>query len=117
MTSYTLGYRNVRGAEKRKDRRLPLPIFEIRLDEGSYETVNWSLGGLLIDGYHGERKEDDQIVVDIQAKDHNLSLRLKITAKIIRVSEDGKLAIQFEEMNPTIYDFFEKCFAARFKKR
>ncbi len=45
MTSYTTGYQNVRGAERRRDRRLPLPIFTVRLDGVTYQTVNWSWAG------------------------------------------------------------------------
>ena len=86
MTSYTTGYQNVRGAERRRDRRLPLPIFTVRLDGVNYQTMNWSLGGLLIEGYRGV-----------------------ITAQSI--------ALQFEAMSTEIYEFFERCFADRFKRR
>jgi hypothetical protein len=55
MTSYTTGYQTVRGAERRRDRRLPLPIFTVKLDGVTYQTMNWSLGGLLIEGYTGDR--------------------------------------------------------------
>ena len=117
MTSYTTGYQNVRGAERRRDRRLPLPIFTVRLDDVVYQTLNWSLGGLLIDGYTGSRAGGDAVQIDIKAKDNAAEFRMKIAVKVIRVVPGESIALQFEAMSPAIYDFFERCFADRFKRR
>ncbi len=117
MTSYTTGYQNVRGAERRKDRRLPLPIFTVKLDGVSYQTMNWSLGGLLIEGYTGARLADEIVQIDIKAKDENADFRMKIRVKVIRVVIAESIALQFEAMSTEIYEFFERCFADRFKRR
>jgi hypothetical protein len=110
MTSYTTGYQNLRGAERRRDRRLPLPIFTVRLDGVTYQTLNWSLGGLLIEGYTGDRMGGDTVQIDIKAKDAN-------AVKVIRVVTAESIALQFEAMSTEIYEFFERCFADRFKRR
>ena len=117
MTSYTTGYQHVRGAERRRDRRLPLPIFTVRVDGVAYQTMNWSLGGLLIEGYAGERKAGDAVQIDIKAKDNTAEFRMKIAVKVIRVVPGESIALQFEAMSPEIYEFFERCFADRFKRR
>jgi len=117
MTSYTTGYQNVRGAERRRDRRLPLPIFAVRLDDVVYQTLNWSLGGLLIEGYSGARAAGDAVRIDIKAKDNNAEFRMKIAVKVIRAVPGESIALQFEAMSPAIYEFFERCFADRFKRR
>jgi hypothetical protein len=117
MTSYTTGYQNVRGAERRRDRRLPLPLFTVRLDGTLYQTLNWSLGGLLIEGYSGERKADDALQVEIKAKDNVADFRMRIAVKVIRVIPGESIALQFEAMDTAIYEFFERCFADRFKRR
>jgi hypothetical protein len=117
MTSYTTGYQTVRGAERRRDRRLPLPIFTVRLDGTVYQTLNWSLGGLLIEGYAGERAAGDAVQVDIKAKDATADFRMKIAVKVIRAVPGESIALQFEAMNPAIYEFFERCFSDRFKRR
>jgi hypothetical protein len=117
MTSYTMGYRQVRGAERRRDRRLPLPIFTVRLDGVSYQTMNWSLGGLLIEGYAGERKSGDAVQIEIKAKDSTTDFRMKIAVNVIRVVPGESIALQFEAMSSEIYEFFERCFADRFKRR
>jgi hypothetical protein len=117
MTSYTTGYRTVRGAERRRDRRLPLPIFTVRLDGVAYQTMNWSLGGLLIEGYAGERAAGDAVQIDIKAKDNTADFRMRIAVKVIRAVPGESIALQFEAMSPAIYEFFERCFADRFKRR
>ena len=117
MTSYTMGYQNVRGAERRRDRRLPLPIFTVRLDGVTYQTMNWSLGGLLIEGYAGERAAGEAVQIDIKAKDNSAEFRMRIAVKVIRVVPGESIALQFEAMSPEIYEFFERCFADRFKRR
>src|SRR5262245_35869827 len=116
MTSYTMGYTNVRGKERRKDRRLPLPIFTVRLDGQVYHTMNWSLGGLLIEAYTGERQEGETVEIDLKAKDTTADFRMHIAAKVIRVIPGETLSLQFEAMSPALYEFFERCFAARFKR-
>jgi hypothetical protein len=117
MTSYTMGYSTVRGAERRRDRRLPLPIFTVRLDGVSYQTMNWSLGGLLIEGYAGERAAGESMQIDIKAKDNSAEFRMRIAVKVIRVVAGESIALQFDAMSPEIYEFFERCFADRFKRR
>jgi hypothetical protein len=117
MTSYTTGYQSVRGAERRRDRRLPLPIFTVRLDDVNYQTMNWSLGGLLIEGYAGQRAAGDAVQILIKAKDANADFRMKIAVNVIRVVPNESIALQFEAMSTEIYEFFERCFADRFKRR
>ena len=117
MTSYTTGYQQVRGAERRRDRRLPLPIFTVRLDEVTYQTMNWSLGGLLIEGYDGKRQAGDSVQISIKAKDNSAEFRMRIAVNVIRVVPSESIALQFEAMSTEIYEFFERCFADRFKRR
>lgn len=116
MTSYTMGYSSLRGKERRKDRRLPLPIFSVRLDGTVYHTINWSLGGLLVEGYAGERQEGEMVEIAIKAKDTTADFRMQIGAKVIRVIPGETIALQFEALSPALYEFFERCFAARFKR-
>ncbi len=118
MSSFTMGFRKVRGPEHRKDKRLPLPIFTVKVDGTLCETVNWSLGGLLIAGYAGARSPEDPVEISIKIKDGTADFRMNIAARVVRVDPDGKhLAIRFEQMSTVIYDFFERCFSQRFSGR
>jgi hypothetical protein len=117
MTSFTQGYQNVRGNDKRKDRRLPLPVFAVTIDGHSAETLNWSLTGLLIGGYSGERRVGEEVSIELLGRHDDTEMRVITDARILRRSDDGQLAVQFSKLSPPIYEFFERCFAARFKKR
>ena len=117
MSSYTLGYSLARGAEKRKDKRLPLPVFSVKIDGQTYSTINWSLGGLLVSEYDGTVAEDQLVRIDVKAKDDQAEFKMRLSARVIRHRLDRReLALKFEEMNPQVYDFFEQCFSRRFKR-
>ncbi|HVZ03035.1 MAG TPA: PilZ domain-containing protein [Dongiaceae bacterium] len=118
MSSFTMSYRKVGNRDNRRDKRLPLPVFTIRLDGLVCDTVNWSLGGLLVSGYTGAHKPDDLIDVDVKIKDTSGDFALKVAARVIRVDRKAEqIALRFEEMSPLIYDFFERSFSARFRNR
>jgi hypothetical protein len=118
MSSFTMSYRKVGNREHRRDKRLPLPVFTLRLDGLICDTLNWSLGGLLISGYEGQHNAEDLIHVDIKIKDATGDYALKISARVVRVDQRNKtIALRFEEMSPVIYDFFERSFAQRFRNR
>jgi len=118
MSSFTMSYRKVGNREHRRDKRLPLPVFTIRLDGLVCDTLNWSLGGLLISGYEGQHKADELVDVDIKIKEATGDYVLKITARVVRVDPKSKtIALRFEEMSPLIYDFFERSFSQRFRSR
>ncbi len=118
MSSFTMSYRKVGNREHRRDKRLPLPIFTIRLNGLVCDTLNWSLGGLLVSGYEGQHDAEDLIEVDIKIKDTTGDYALKISARVVRVDQRNKtIALRFEEMSPVIYDFFERSFSQRFRNR
>jgi hypothetical protein len=118
MSSFTMSYRKVGNRDHRRDKRLPLPIFTIRLNGLVCDTLNWSLGGLLVTGYTGQHNADDQIEVDIKIKDTTGDFAMKVAARVVRVDQKSEqIALRFEEMSPLIYDFFERSFSARFRNR
>jgi hypothetical protein len=118
MSSFTMSYRKVGNREHRRDKRLPLPVFTLRLNGLICDTLNWSLGGLLVSGYEGQHQAEELVEVDIKIKDTTGDYALKITARVVRVDARNKtIALRFEEMSPVIYDFFERSFAQRFRNR
>jgi|SRR5581483_7293499 len=118
MSSFTMGYRKVGNRDHRRDKRLPLPIFTVRINGQVCDTLNWSLGGLLVTGYVGIDKPDDLVKVEIKIKDSAGDYAVKATAKVIRNDHrQSAIALRFEEMSPVIYDFFERSFSARFRNR
>ncbi|WP_374370352.1 hypothetical protein [Dongia sp.] len=117
MSSFTMGFRQVRGAEHRRDKRLPLPIFTVKVDGQIADTVNWSLGGLLIGNYDGHLLVEMPVEIDIKIKDEHAEFTMKIGAQVVRNDRGKKqLALKFDEMSPAIYDFFERGFTKRFQR-
>jgi hypothetical protein len=116
MSSFTMSYRKVGNRDHRRDKRLPLPIFTVRINGQVCDTVNWSLGGLLVGGYVGIDRGEETVRVEIKLKDATGDYAIKATAKVIRVdNRTSTIALRFEEMSPLIYDFFERSFSARFR--
>lgn len=118
MTSFTMGFTKVRGAEHRRDKRMPLPIFTVKVGGQVCDTLNWSLGGLLIENYEGQLLVEMPVVIDIKIKDEHAEFSMKIQAKVVRNDrENRRLAVKYDELSPAIYDFFERCFNKRFQRR
>ncbi len=118
MSSFTMSYRKVGNRDNRRDKRMPLPVFTIRVGGMVCDTLNWSLGGLLVSGYTGHDKADDLIEVEVKIKDTDGNFALKVSARVVRVdAKSEQIALRFEEMSPLIYDFFERAFSARFRNR
>lgn len=118
MTSFTMGFTRVRGAEHRRDKRMPLPIFTIRIGGQICDTLNWSLGGLLIENYEGHLLVEMPVEIDIKIKDEHAEFNMKIDAKVVRNDrENRRLAVKFETLSPAIYDFFERGFSKRFHRQ
>lgn len=117
MTSFTVGYRVIRGAEHRRDKRLQLPIFAVRIGDQVCETINWSLGGLLIRGFDAPAQPEMQFTMDIWVKDgpagpENPDATLRVTAQLVRYDRPERLlAVKFADLTPTILDFFERSFS------
>jgi hypothetical protein len=117
MSSFTMGFRHVRGPEHRRDKRLPLPIFTVMVDGQEADTVNWSLGGLLIGNYDGHLLVEMPVEIGIKIKDEAAEFSMKINAKVVRNDRTKKLlAVKFDELSPAIYDFFERGFNRRFQR-
>lgn len=112
-----MGFRQVRGAEHRRDKRLPLPIFTVLVDGQEADTVNWSLGGLLIGNYDGHLLVEMPVKLSIKIKDENAEFSMQIHGTVVRNDRDKKLlALKFDELSPEIYDFFERGFTRRFQR-
>jgi hypothetical protein len=54
-------YRKVGYREKRKDRRILFPLLSIQVEGTTFETLNWSFGGFMIEGCTAEFAVGDGI--------------------------------------------------------
>nr|WP_298683048.1 hypothetical protein [uncultured Dongia sp.] len=130
MPSYTMGFRKIRGAEHRRDKRLQVPVFEVGVGERSYDTVNWSLGGVLLRNYQGQLYAGMKVHLHIRMKasasriqddfhragedragEDRVRAGLGTEALVVRHDrETHQLALKFMQLTPDLLDFFERSF-------
>ncbi|WP_374310658.1 hypothetical protein [Dongia sp.] len=123
MSSYTMGFRKVGNAEHRRDKRLRLPIFTVKIAGGCYDSLNWSLGGILLGNYDGYLFQGMAIPISIRVKDPGqpdwaAEDGLVIEALVIRHDlEKRQLALKFARLTPTVLDFFERAYNFHGRRR
>jgi hypothetical protein len=128
MVSFTLGFRKVGQQEKRRDKRHPAPVFSVKVDGQSCETINWSLGGLLLRNYHGYLAPTRVVKVEVSEK-------LSATQRDSRLGRAGpavyvldgqvvhcnptknQLAVRFVHLPPMLLKFFERHLIAYRQRR
>lgn len=103
--------RPIRYRDSRRDQRLLLPRFRVIIDGYVLPTVNWSLGGLLLQGTAPAALMSNIPVVGLIAGDTRLGpASLPFTARVIRLepSPEG-VAISFGATDEQVIDFLEDC--------
>lgn len=117
MATYTMGFKKVGTAEHRRDKRLRVPVFAVRMGDQRFDTVNWSLGGLLLGNYEGYLDRDMLVRVHVRVKQAvpesaQMDEELPIDAKVVRHDRNNRqLALKFTELTPAILGFFERSFS------
>lgn len=113
MSSFTLGFKQVRGPERRHDKRLPLPVFTVRIEDREYQSLNWSLGGFLLGPLDFSYFIGENVIMLLKIDEQGSEM--EIPGEIIRLDGEAmNFAVKFTEMNPGLYRFFEQAFTARF---
>ena len=87
--------------DRRRHRRVYDRPIKVRVEGNKYETVDWSLGGFRIKGYHrtleiGERLSGKIGPVDgIKAGD--------FIVDVVRTTDDGEVGVRFLEISSEIF--------------
>jgi hypothetical protein len=89
-------YRKVGYREKRKDRRILFPLLSIRVEGMTFETVNWSFGGFMVEGCHAELTVGDRISGTLGWD----GVRFPFIGRITRIGGEMKeLAVSFVDVS------------------
>lgn len=98
-----LGYRT------RSSTRLNNPTLCAQVRGRHYETLNWSLGGILLGGYNGVLSEGEQFDIDSIGLAGKRLWPVLVNARVVRVGgENGmELAAQFLTISAPAYDILE----------
>jgi hypothetical protein len=87
--------------ERRRHRRIYGRPIKVVLEDKSYKTLDWSLGGFRINNFHRELKRGERLngVIGPFA-------RVKpgeCVVEIVRVAENGDIGAKFVEIAPKIF--------------
>jgi len=104
------GYR-----EKRRDRRRLKPTLFITFDGATYHTQDWSLGGVLLFDYHGQRQQGEEIEAEVSAA--MAPDRYPFKATVVRRSADsGRTALHFTELSEGAFGLLEDLSTGRLRR-
>ena len=107
----------VETANRRRDKRVDTWPILIELEGKMYATVDWSLGGFLIDGYDGKRRRGEEITVGILVKAGQSELSHVARAEIVRRNfETGQLAANFMLLDNATLDTLEGWMTGRLRR-
>jgi len=111
-------YRWAGRASRRRDRRLEMPPIQIVIDDGTYETTNWSLGGFLIGSYTGRRGVGEETTVEIVVVVGPRRYVHRVAVEIVRVFPAvEELAAQFVKLDPAALDTLEGWMTGRLRRQ
>lgn len=89
-------YRKVGYREKRKDRRILFPLLSIRVEGLTFETVNWSFGGFMVEGCDTEFMVGDGVSGSVGWN----GVSFPFTGRVSRFGGDMKeLAVSFIDIS------------------
>lgn len=105
-------------ANRRRDKRVETWPILIELEGKVYPTVDWSLGGFLIEGYDGRRRRGEEITVGILVQAGTEQLSHVARAEIVRRDvQAGHLAANFIGLDNATVDTLEGWLTGRLRRR
>jgi hypothetical protein len=95
-------------AEMRREHRHPLPVFEVTIDGERFRSLNWSLGGVLVEGFY--RREGSRVNGAIGLP--GTRAVMLFSAAVVRADFDAaQCALQFDKLGETGVDFLDRAVA------
>ncbi len=101
--------------EKRRDKRRLKPTLVISIDGGTYATSDWSLGGVLLSGYHGQRQKGEEVEAEVSTGKGTDRHAFKATV-VRRSAESGRMALHFTELSDGAFALLEGLSTGRLRR-
>lgn len=114
-TVHSIAVQPLRYREPRRDQRLLLPRFRVAVDGFVLQTLNWSLGGMLLDGAGPAGLVADMPVSGLIAGESRRGpASVPFGARVARliVAPRG-VALCFAKVDARVVDFLEDCLLHR----
>lgn len=86
-------------AQRRAAERVVEPALRVVIEDKAYSTLNWSLGGMLLDSYLGDDPVGARLT--LLAGTEGSTLTARVTGRIVRVDRARRLAaLAFDPVPP-----------------
>lgn len=97
--------------DRRKDKRPGNRVITLELEGQFYSTLDWSLGGFMIEGYEGSLEPGKLSPVNIILEDGGDTIERTVTASVISIVRSNlelkQLAAQFNDLSDEAFDLLE----------
>ncbi len=115
MSSYQLF--GVGMTNRRRDRRNAMPPIELEIEDVSYTTADWGLGGFRIEPYEGARRVGEAIALTVVVHVADRCYRHPVEAQIVRVDRrDRQMAAAFVGLSSDAMDTLEGLITGRLRR-
>jgi hypothetical protein len=101
-------------SNKREHDRVSDPAIRLQIGSKIYRSINWSLGGVLIDGYEGGLSTGSLLSINELGLSRGVMTPVNISARVIRADAGANhLAIQMLEIDQSAYAILQKLLARK----
>ena len=98
-------------AELRQDRRRPVPIFEVIVECEQFRSVDWSMGGIQLDGVCEGVKSGSPVDGWIALPE--MRKAFAFSGRILRTDpSSGNTVVRFDEIDADTAEFLDRAMAA-----
>lgn len=102
-------------AERRQHERISDPAIKLKIAGKIYTSINWSLGGFLIEGYDGELTTGSLLSIEgIGSVSAKKVTEVEISARVIRSdAEAGHLALNILDVDAAAFAVLQEQMAKK----
>jgi hypothetical protein len=94
---------------KREHERVSDPAIRMQIGSKIYSSINWSLGGVLIEGYEGGLSTGSLLSITELGLGRGVMTMVNVRARVIRAdAEASYLALQMLEIDQSAYAILQK---------
>jgi hypothetical protein len=110
----TTSYKTAGAYEYRRDRRSSLLRLTLEADGVEYQSFDWGLGGIRIEGIIPRRKLEDILKIVVSGERKGRHLSIETMATIVRLDViQGETALRFNDLSMENLDVLEALITGR----
>ena len=107
---------NADRSERRQHNRVAEMELVVRLGDKTYKTVNWSMGGFLLNDFDGELASGALVTVEGLGRDVKNMHNVRLPARVVRSSE-RIMAVNYLSLDSEAYAFLQSIMSESGKMR